>query len=104
MNFLDEQVKVNPGFLDDSIIYDDPYLRSTNLDDVAILNDNETIEEAKVRIKNQASDSFRMSANSIVNNKTETGVAVSTIEDDEEKLFGIYQADDLYIEDDQLSL
>ena len=64
MNFLDEQVKVNPGFLDDSIIYDDPYLRSTNLDDVAILNDNETIEEAKVRIKNQASDSFKMSANS----------------------------------------
>ena len=54
MNFLDEQIKVNPGFLDDSIIYDDPYLRSTNLDDVAILNDNETIEEAKVRIKNQA--------------------------------------------------
>ena len=76
MNFLDEQVKVNPGFLDDSIIYDDPYLRSTNLDDVAILNDNETIEEAKVRIKNQASDSFKMSANSIVTNKTETGTAV----------------------------
>ena len=103
MNFLDEQVKVNPGFLDDSIIYDDPYLRSTNLDDVAILNDNETIEEAKVRIKNQASDSFKMSANSIVNNKTETGAAVSTIGDEEEKLFGLYKADDLYIEDDQLS-
>ena len=104
MNFLDQQIKVNSGFLDDDIVYEEPYFRPTNLDDTAVLNENETIDEAKVRIKNQASASFKMSANSVVTDQTERGTAVSTIEDDEEKLLGIYQANDLYIEDDQLSM
>ena len=50
MNFLDEQVKVNPGFLDQGVVYEEPFVRSPNFDEESVLEKGETVEQAKARI------------------------------------------------------
>ena len=103
MAFIDKQEDLKPGFIDQDVMYEEAFVRPTNLDTEAILNDNETFEQAKLRIKNQASQSFKSETTSLISNQENLGTTTSTIVEEEAKLFGIYKAEDLYVEDDQLS-
>lgn len=103
MAFIDSPQEKKGGFIDAQDVYSPEYTRPNNLDETAILNTDETPEEASNRINKQASTTFTETAQAAINNKEDPTATSEIISDGEEKLFGIYSKDDLYIEDDVLS-
>lgn len=104
MNFLDEQVKVNLGFLDQGVVYEEPFVRSPNFDEESVLEKGETVEQAKARIKEIASNTFKEEFNKSLNKNTDAKILSSNIIDQENKLFDLYSVDDLQVEPLSLAL
>ena len=103
MEFIDTSENKTGGFIDSQDVYGPEFVRPPNVDNEAILKGNETPEEASERINSQASMSFKRKVTKAIDNKEDTIELAEVISDGENKLFGIYSKDDLYIEDDVLS-
>jgi hypothetical protein len=104
MDFIDTGVSEQAaGFVDSQDVYGPEYTRPKNMDDNAILNKKETPQEASTRIDQQASATFTNAATKAIDSKEDPVQVSETITNGEEKLFGIYSKDDLYIEDDVIS-
>ena len=102
MPFVDLSVG-KTGFVDATDVYDPEIERPANLDTEAVAKDGETKDEALVRINDQASQTFRATASQSVDSREDPVEASNRILDGEEKLYGIYSKDDIYIEDDVIS-
>jgi len=103
VEFIDTSENKTGGFIDSQDVYGPEFVRPPNVDNEAILKGNETPEEASERINSQASMSFKRKVTRAIDNKEDTIELAEVISDGENKLFGIYNKDDLYIEDDVLS-
>ena len=102
MPFVDLSVG-KTGFVDATDVYDPEIERPANLDTEAVAKDGETKDEALVRINDQASQTFKATASQSVDSREDPVEASRRILDGEEKLYGIYSKDDIYIEDDVIS-
>lgn len=102
-NFLDTQAEQSAGFVDATDVYEPEYKRPANLDAEAILKEEETPEQASLRIDQQANETFQTVASRAIDSREDPAQVASTIVDQESKLFGIYSKDDIYIEDDVIS-
>jgi len=103
MSFLDLAKYNNTGFVDAQDIYNPEYERPANLDTEAVAKDGETKDEALKRINDQAAETFKTSVTRSVDTREDPAEVATRITDGEDKLYGIYAKDDLYIEDDIIS-
>ena len=101
-SFVDLSVE-SKGFVDAEDVYGPEFVRPKNLDTEAVAKDGETKEEALVRVNDQAAETFKTSVTDSVDRREDPVGVSDRITDGEEKLFGIYSKDDIYIEDDVIS-
>lgn len=86
-------------FLDANGTLGQPVERPDNLDKEALSSQVEDIEIIKTRIKDKAASVYREDLASQISTKTDPTVVAANMADGEEKLFGVYNTDDIYIED-----
>jgi hypothetical protein len=97
VNFLDTDRK--KPFLDDATEDLTQALRPATLDKDALSAGIENVEVLKTRIKDKASAAYTTNLSNQINSKEDPSVVAASMADGEEKLFGIYSADDIYVED-----
>ena len=102
MPFVDLSVG-KKGFVDADDAYDPELTRPKNSDVEAVAKEGESPQEVSNRIDTQASQTFKTTVGSSVDNKEDPTSVADKITDGESKLFGIYSKDDVYIEDDVIS-
>ena len=95
--FLDQPK--SSGFLDQNTPTAPTFERPENYDKTALEQGEEILSEVKARIKEQASSAYTQSIVDRSAEKEEPSAVAEDIVDGEQKLLGIYSADDVYIED-----
>lgn len=96
-SFLDQPKRT--GFLDGAAPITPPDPRPDNYDLSALREGEERLEDVKTRIKERAKANYTNNIVDKVNLKEDPSVVAEDISEGENKLAGVFQADDVYIED-----
>ena len=86
-------------FLDEGATIFEPVTRPDSLDKDALSANIEDVEALKSRIKDKAASTFQEDLSNQIDSKEDPAVVAANLADGEEKLFGIYNTDDIYVED-----
>lgn len=98
VSFLDSKRR-NQMFLDAGVEYGPSLERPENFDKTALEEGEEELEQVRRRVKDNAAKAYTNDITSKVDAQFDPTVVAADMKDGEEKLLGVYKADDVYIED-----